>query len=476
LIADNPRKILEEARMRSWFSVFALIFALVAPAAAATGVPDSRAAIQFSFAPVVKQTAPAVVNVYSQQVVASRDPGFFDDPFFQQFFGGGDLGPLRQRVQNSLGSGVIVDPSGIIITNNHVVRGSTAIKVALADKREFEAKLLLTDERTDLAVLKINVGEERLPVLKLGDSDALQVGDLVLAIGDPFGVGQTVTSGIVSALARTDVGISDYQFFIQTDAAINPGNSGGALVNMAGELVGINTAIFSKSGGSIGIGFAIPANMVKTVVKSAETGKRVQRPWLGVEVQNVTAEIADTLGLERPQGALIVNLSAQSPLAKAGLKRGDVILAFEGKPIESSQELGYRAATMNIGNQAIVEYQRGGKRTEAQVTLIAAPETTARDETLVNGNNPLAGMVAVNLSPATADELGLQVNATGVVVKDVKDGPAQRYLTKGDIIAAVNGKKVATVRELMAALNSEANYWQITINRGGQMLSLTVGN
>ena len=462
-------------RMRCIFWLFAMALAFGAPSGAATSVLDSRAAIQYSFAPVVKMTAPAVVNVYSQQVVAQRDPGFFDDPLFQQFFGGGDPGPLRQRLQNSLGSGVIVDPSGIIITNNHVVKGGTAIKVALSDKREVEAKLLLTDERTDLAVLKISVGDEKLPALKLGNSDTVQVGDLVLAIGDPFGVGQTVTSGIVSALARTDVGISDYQFFIQTDAAINPGNSGGALVNMAGELVGLNTAIYSKSGGSIGIGFAIPVNMVKTVVRSAVAGTPVQRPWLGVNVQDITQEIADSLGLARPEGALIVSLDVHSPLAKAGLKRGDVILTIEGKPIENSQELGYRAATMMIGDQAIVEYQRGGDRTETQITLVAAPETTAREETLINGKNPLAGMVAVNLSPATADELGMAVNATGVAVKDVGQGPAQRFLRKGDIIAGVNGATVATVKELVAALRSGNGYWQITVNRGGQMLTLTIG-
>ncbi len=225
-----------------------------------------------------------MVNVYAQRLVARRDSGLLADPFFRRFFGGdGSFGRPRERMQNSLGSGVIVDPGGLIVTNNHVIAGGTDIRVVLADKREFEAKLLLADERTDLAVLKIDAGDEALPALRLGDSDDLEVGDLVLAIGNPFGVGQTVTSGIVSALARTEVGISDYQFFIQTDAAINPGNSGGALVNMAGELVGINTAIFSRSGGSIGIGFAIPANMVQTVVQSAEAGTKIERPWLGVE-------------------------------------------------------------------------------------------------------------------------------------------------------------------------------------------------
>ena len=276
--------------MRFFHGLFAALVLIVATlsAEAQTVVPQSQVEIQLSFAPVVKKTAPAVVNVYAQRMVASRQSGFGDDPFFRRFFGqDGTFGRPREQVQNSLGSGVIVDPKGIIVTNNHVIRGGTDIKVVLADKREFEAKVLLTDERTDLAVLQIDVGEEDLPALPFGDSDSLEVGDLVLAIGNPFGVGQTVTSGIVSALARTQVGISDYQFFIQTDAAINPGNSGGALVNMAGQLVGINTAIFSKSGGSIGIGFAIPANMVDTVVKSAEAGSPLKRPWLGVDVQDV---------------------------------------------------------------------------------------------------------------------------------------------------------------------------------------------
>jgi Do/DeqQ family serine protease len=334
-----------------------LVFSAPLAALAAKAVPDSRIALQLSFAPVVKTTAPAVVNVYSQRLVASRERRLLDDPFFRQFFGNdGSFGRPRERVQNSLGSGVIVDPAGLIITNNHVIKGGTDIRVVLADKREFAAKLLLADERTDLAVLKIDVPDETLPALPLGDSDVLEVGDLVIAIGNPFGVGQTVTSGIVSALARTQVGISDYQFFIQTDAAINPGNSGGALVNMAGELVGINTAIFSRGGGSIGIGFAIPVNMVKTVVLSAETGEAVMRPWLGAELQDVTQEIADSLGFARPEGALIVSLHPDSPLTKAGLRRGDVVLAIEGKPVENARELGYRVATSPIGSTPIVEY------------------------------------------------------------------------------------------------------------------------
>ena len=457
-------------------AVLLVLIALSGQSPAATAVPSSQGEVTLSFAPVVKSTAPAVVNVFAQRMVAARQPGLTDDPFFRRFFNDdGSFGRSRERVQNSLGSGVIVDPKGLIVTNNHVIKGGTDIKVVLADKREFPAKVLLTDERTDLAVLKIEVSDEALPSLTLGDSDALDVGDLVLAIGNPFGVGQTVTSGIVSALARTRVGVSDYQFFIQTDAAINPGNSGGALVNMAGELVGINTAIFSKSGGSIGIGFAIPANMVRTVVLSAEAGKALKRPWLGVELQDVTAEIANSLGMARPEGTLIVGLHPDSPLTKAGLKRGDVILAIEGRPVENSQELGYRVATTAIGAATIVEYQRAQVRKETQVTMIAAPETIGRAETLIEGRNPLAGMVAANVSPAVADELGLPSETTGVAALKIGEGPAQRFVRPGDVILEVNGNAIDSVETLVAVLQANDGFWRVTISRGGRTIKLSIG-
>jgi serine protease Do len=448
-----------------------------APAAADTVVPSSREDIQLSFAPIVKRTAPAVVNVYAQRLVVAQQNRFMDDPFFRRFFGNdGNFGRPRERVQNSLGSGVIVDPRGYIVTNNHVIADGTDIKVVLADRREFEAKVLLADDRTDLAVLKIEVPDEQLPALAMGDSDALLVGDLVLAIGNPFGVGQTVTSGIVSALARTKVGVSDYQFFIQTDAAINPGNSGGALVNMKGELIGINTAIFSRGGGSIGIGFAIPTNMVRTVVATAESGQdAIRRPWLGVDLQDVTADIASSLGMARPEGALILNLHPESPLAKAGLKRGDVILAIEGKPVENAQELGYRAATTAIGSTVIVEYQRKGDRRETQVTMVAAPETVSREDTLIKGRNPLAGLVVANLSPAIADELGMPSSADGVVAYKVGQGPAQRFFKRGDIILEVNGIAIESVDTLTSVLDANDGYWRISINRGGRILTLSIG-
>src|SRR5579883_1684512 len=312
----------------------------VAPVLAQT-VPKSREAIRLSFAPIVKQAAPAVVNVFSRRVVRTSASPFADDPFFRRFFG--DRSPFgipQDRVQNSLGSGVIVDPDGLIVTNHHVIQDAQEITVVLPDRREFEAKVLRSDERTDLAVLKVDPKGERLPTLPIGDSDSLQVGDLVLAIGNPFGVGQTVTSGIVSGLARTAVGIGDFRSFIQTDAAINPGNSGGALIDLDGRLVGINTAIFSRSGGSIGIGFAIPTNMVRIVLQAASNGGRIVRPWLGASGQGVTADLAASLGLPRPEGVLLKEVVPGSPAAQAGLRVGDVVLAIEGHEIEDTESLG----------------------------------------------------------------------------------------------------------------------------------------
>ncbi len=445
-------------------------------ALAETSVPASQAQMQLSFAPVVKMTAPAVVNVYSKTLAAQdSQQGLFNDPFFRQFFGDrGNFRRPRKQAENSLGSGVIVEASGLIVTNNHVIRGGTDIRVVLADKREFPAKVMLADERSDLAILKIDVGDEELAALAFGDSDNLEVGDLVLAIGNPFGVGQTVTSGIVSALARTQVGISDYQFFIQTDAAINPGNSGGALVNMAGELVGINTAIFSRSGGSIGIGFSIPSNMVKTVVQSAESGTKIQRPWSGANLQDVTADIAESLGFARPEGALIATLHPDSPLLAAGLQQGDVILALDGHPVENAKEFNYRVATSKIGQASIIEFQRDGKQREASVRLVAAPETTDRAETLIEGKNPLQGMVVANLSPAVAEELGVPSSLSGVIALEIQGGPAKRFFRKGDILLEVNGVSIASVDDLQKAVAVDESYWEFAINRGGRKLQMTL--
>ena len=376
---------------RLGMAAIALLLTLPGAPAFAQQVPQSREQIQLSFATVVKQTAPAVVNVYAKRVVRQPGiPGFSDDPFFRRFFGdGGAFGRSREMVQNSLGSGVLVDPSGIVVTNNHVIQGGTEIRVVLSDRREFDATVTLADEHSDLAILKINPGQAKLPSLSLGNSDDLEVGDLVLAIGNPFGVGQTVTSGIVSALARTQVGITDYQFFIQTDAAINPGNSGGALIDLAGRLIGINTAIYSRSGGSIGIGFAIPANMVRTVVASAVNGGKVSRPWSGADLQDVTAEMGETLGLDRPRGAIVASLHPLSPMVQAGIATGDVIVGVNGKTVDNAKEFDYRLATLSVGQQTAVDLLRKGKPLTAKLALVRAPDQPAREDTVIKGRTPL---------------------------------------------------------------------------------------
>jgi Do/DeqQ family serine protease len=450
-----------------------LAVALVAGRGAAQErrVPGSPAEMMASFSPVVQRVAPMVVNVYAAKVVANRNP-FADDPFFRRFFDLPGMMP-REQVQRSLGSGVIVDASGLVVTNNHVIEGADEVKVALADKREFEAELVLKDARSDLAVLRLKGGHEQFPAIELGNSDDLQVGDLVLAIGNPFGVGQTVTHGIVSAVARTQVGISDFQFFIQTDAAINPGNSGGALVDLRGRLAGINTAIFSRSGGSQGIGFAIPANMVRVVVASAKTGgSAVKRPWLGAKLQDVTVEIAESLGLKRPGGALVANVSPASPAARAGLKTGDLIVAIDGQVVEDPNAFDYRFATKPLGGNAQIGLLRGGKEARVTVALEPAPDVP-RDELVIRARSPFLGAKVANLSPALAEELRIDSKAEGVAVVDVPDGSvAARYgFRRGDVIVTVNEQPIAKTRDLEKAAGESSRTWSVTILRGGQRIS-----
>jgi Do/DeqQ family serine protease len=355
------------------------------------------------------------------------------------------------------------------------VKDATDIRIGLPDRREYAARMLLADERSDLAVLKIDADTRKLPAIELGNSDDLAVGDLVLAIGNPFGVGQTVTSGIISALARTQVGISDYQFFIQTDAAINPGNSGGALVNMRGELVGINTAIYSRTGGSIGIGFAIPSNMVRVVVQSALSGSKVIRPWLGAELQDVTSDIAESLGLQRPHGALVTKLAKESPLALAGLKRGDLVVALDGHEIATAKEFIYRVATSSAGTRVVVKYVRDGKETDAPVLLVIAPETVPRSETKLDGENPFSGLTVVNLSPAVSEELGIDKAKGGVAVTDVGRGVARQLgFRKGDVIVDVNGQDIDSVETLSVILQEGADAWSVAVNRNGRVLRLRI--
>ena len=439
-------------------------------------IPDSKPQITLSFAPVVKKVQPAVVNVFAQRVeqqTQQHNP-LFDDPIFQRFFGGGRSDAQSSR---SLGSGVIVDSSGLVVTNYHVIEGMTDVKVALSDKREFEADIVLRDPRTDLAVLRLK-GGANFPVMELGDSDAIEVGDLVLALGNPFGVGQTVTQGIISALARTQVGISDYGFFIQTDAAINPGNSGGALVDMNGRLVGINSAIYSRSGGSIGIGFAIPVNMVKIVVAAAKNGgTKVRRPWLGASLQIVSKDIADGLGLERPSGALVANVTASSPASTAGIKSGDVITAVDGQEIDDPEGFTYRLGTKAIGGVAQVSILRAGKTQVVSLKLAPAPEVPARDTIKLKNPSPFSGATIVNLSPAVVEEYSVDGVQQGVMVADVDDGStaADVGVQKGDVILAINDEKIATTRDMATATASKRYYWKLSIARGGQVFTTVIG-
>jgi Do/DeqQ family serine protease len=449
-----------------------LLFAtLLSASAQERRVPSSPGELQLSFAPVVQRVAPAVVNVYAARVVENRNP-FLNDPFFRQFFGGGSV--PREQVERSLGSGVIIDPAGLVVTNYHVIEGASEVKVALADKREFAADIVLKDQRSDLAVLRIKGASERFPTLAFADSDALQVGDVVLAIGDPFGVGQTVTHGIVSAVARTQVGISDYQFFIQTDAAINPGNSGGALVDVNGRLVGINSAIYSRSGGSQGIGFAIPSNMVRVVVASAQGGSgAVKRPWLGAKLQEVTPEIADSLGLKRPSGALVASLVAGGPAEHAGIKTGDLIVTVDGQTVEDPNAFDYRFATKPLGGTAQIGLVRQGRDMVVPVKLQSLPDTP-RDEVEIRARSPFLGATVANLSPALADEMRLDPQTEGVVITDVADGSTAQSIgfQKGDIVLAVNNQKIAKSADLERIANAGGRQWRVTIQRAGQQISV----
>ena len=428
--------------------------------AAARRAPSDAAQVKLSFSPVVKKTAPAVVNISSKRVVRQVDP------FFEMF----GMGVPRARVEGSLGSGVIVRSDGIIVTNNHVIEGGQEITVSLYDRREFPAKVLLADAKADIAVLKIEAKD--LPTLAISSGEDLQVGDLVLAIGNPFGVGQTVTNGIISALNRTDVGAESVSSYIQTDAAINPGNSGGALVDMDGNLIGVNSMILSRSGGSVGVGFAIPGPIVRQVVDTAlGGGKTVARPWLGVAGQAVTGEIARSLGLDRPEGLLLADVYPGSTAARAGLHQGDAILTVDGQAVNDESSLNYRIGTRKVGETVVVGYQRGGKAQTVRVT-VEAPPSRARDQQLLQGRNPFDGAVVINLSPAAAIELDVNPFASGVLISEIKGGLSiNAGLRPGDLIREVNGRKIASVADLKSALTGSGRAWSVEIERNGQRIS-----
>lgn len=439
---------------------------------AQTTVPSSRAQVTLSFVPIVKEAAPAVVNIYAKTVVRAKSP-FADDPFFGELFR--QLGPGRPRVENSLGSGVILAPDGLVVSNYHVVGGATQIRVALNDRREFAAHVILADKRLDLAVLKLE-GAHDLPTLPLRNSDTVQVGELVLAIGNPFGIGQTVSNGIISGLARSGVSLGGRGYFIQTDAAINPGNSGGALVDMSGRLVGVNSSILTRSGGSNGIGFAIPANLVAQFLKQARAGATAfQRPWAGVKAQTVTAALADSLGLDRPEGVLISGLVPGGPFAKAGLMRGDVVLSLGGEPVDSPEEMLFRMTTLGIGSQTQVVYLRGGQRRNATLALVSAPETPPRDPVAITGDdNVFQGLTVSRINPAVIEEMGLPDTAKGVVVTRAEGVAARIGLQAGDVLISINGAPVTSPADVRQIGGDQSNYWQIVLLRGGRRLRLQV--
>lgn len=435
-----------------------------ATAQAEVRVPESQQEIGLSFAPLVREASPAVVNIYTRKIVRQQQlPWPFNDPRLSQ--------RGTTRGQNSLGSGVIVEEDGVVVTNNHVIAGADEIRVVLSDRREYDAEIVLADERTDLAVLKIETEDDALPVLEFADTRSVSVGDLVLAIGNPFGVGQTVTSGIISATARTDVGVSDFAFFLQTDAAINPGNSGGALINNRGELVGVNSAIFSRSGGSNGIGFAIPAEMVKRVVDAAVNEGRIVRPWLGLKGQSVNYNIARSQGLDRPVGIIITDIFDDGPADEAGLRVGDLVMSLNGREVFDDRGLKFLAATESPGTFVNLEILRGGQPRTVRVQLAPPPGATEAELVLLEGRHPLSGAEIAVLSPALAEEMGRDVfSDTGVLVtRTLRRSSAQSaQIRPGDMIIEINGIPIESMDDLERGLESSDSTWEYLLRRNGR--------
>ncbi len=426
-------------------------------------VPGDALSMKASFAPVVREAAPAVVNISALGVQRVQDP------FFSMF----GFGPQTQRV-GSIGSGVIVRPDGVVVTNNHVIQGMQQIRVTLNDRREFPARVILADERSDIAVLQLEGVNERLPTLNVDDREEQQVGDLVLAIGNPFGVGQTVTNGIISALNRTETGISDSGSFIQTDAAINPGNSGGALVDMDGDLIGINTAIFSRSGSSSGVGFAVPASMVRRVVDSAVGGATaVVRPWLGVKGETVTGDIARGLGLDRPQGLVVTEVWRGGPADRAGLREGDIITAVDGAEVNDQSGLNFRVGTREPNATVGVTVLRDGRAETLNARVQRLPGDADIDKAQLVRNGVFSGAQVLALNPALADSLGGDPFASGVIVGAVQRGSyASRVgLRGGDVILTVNGRAVTSVDQVMNLPRGS----EVTIERRGQRMTGVIG-
>lgn len=433
------------------------------------------------FAPVIKKVLPTVVNISSSKVV--KTPAGFgqtpDDPLFRQFFGnefGRGFNVPREQREHGLGSGVIVSPNGYVLTNNHVVDGATDILVTLSDKREFKGRVIGTDPKTDIAVVKIDA--TNLPSIVIGDSSKVQIGDYALAVGEPFGLGGTVTMGIVSATGRANLGIEDYEDFIQTDAPINPGNSGGALVNDRGELVGINTAIIAHgSEGNQGIGFAVPVNLARTVMDEILKNGKVTRAYLGIVPQDVTPSIAKALGVKEATGALVADVSPASPAQRAGLQRGDIILDVDGKPVTDSNQLRMNISMMHPETTVNLKVLRNGSERDLTAKLEELPTKEARVENEGQGNkSSLSGISVDDLDAQTARQLGLPPNASGVVVTRINpsSAAADSGLQRGDVIQEVNRQPVRNTADFERAMSSSKNETLLLVNRQGRTMYVAV--
>ena len=434
-----------------------------------------------TFAPVVKKATPAVVSITSTKVIKAQrqmNP-FFNDPFFRQFFGNENpMGQPRDRREQGLGSGVIVNPNGYILTNNHVVDGANDVRVLLSDKREFKAKVVGTDSQTDVAVLKIEAHD--LPTLAFSDSSKAEVGDVCLAIGNPFGIGETVTMGIVGATGRNGLGIEDYEQFIQTDAAINPGNSGGALINTHGQLIGINTAILSGSGGNQGIGFAIPINLAANVMHEIENKGKVTRGYLGAGVQEVDANLAKAFHLPENTGVALTEIQSDTPASRAGLKSGDVVVELNGNPVKDVNLFRFKIAELGPGGKANLKVYRDGKSMDFTVTLAERPADLSARNGKSGGEegtkSALEGVSVQALTPDIARELKLDSNVKGVVVTDVDESSAAAAagLQRGDVILEVNRQPVQSVDEFQHAVSKNATSTLLRVNRNGGTIFIAI--
>ena len=438
-----------------------------------------------SIADVTARVMPAVVNISTSRVVHGRQgPGgspFESDPFFRQFFGdrmpgghgrGGEgEGMPRDRREQSLGSGVIVSPQGIVLTNNHVVDHADDIRVTLSDQRELRARVVGSDPKSDVAVLKLEGKVGELTALPWGDSNRLRLGDVVLAVGDPFGVGETVTMGIVSAKGRANMGILDYEDFIQTDAAINPGNSGGPLVDMEGKLVGITTAILSQSGGYQGVGFAIPSSMARPIMESLVKTGKVQRGFLGVAIQDLTPDLAHSLGIDSPRGALVSDVTAGSPAARSGLARGDVVVGFNGQEVDSAGRFRNLVASAAVGGTVKIDVLRNGRKVALSAVLGEAPRTAAAGgERGSEGQGPMAGVAVADLDASARQrfDVGRDVRQGVVVTEVAPDSPAaEAGLRPGDVILEVNRERVASAGRFGELSRGSAERALLLVQRGG---------